>query len=268
MNGERDAMQCPLAEPVDHGSVEGQNEFVEVEGATLRLGYNSGLSIEIPLGNSTPMSAKYPWSGGRARTPGAFTLSFIHSSQWDTYINNPSLLDANPTLAYHEPPPNRENKVNIIPNYDEDGNPNPGVVTIRVLKLAHYNSNAELLLNGVPWQGRHDWKENKYSYQLTSPYIFDSGAAAIGEPGYGMNQRIYDLPNGMPRVMLLDYEKTVADLADSDTRLHEDSWTANQAPRHNGTANALLGDGSVFAYFPDDLNPNDPVIQATMWRPD
>jgi len=257
LDGNRAVVQCPVADIFDHGTVEAQNELVTVEGLDITLGVPAG-TITIPLGNTTPMAFKYPWvpqsSDNGGRPEGAFTLAFLHSSKWKHYINNPDQIN-NAPLVYHNPPPNMENKINIYPNRDGEG-----TVTIYVHKLAHYNSEGALLFNGVPVEN------NKGTFQVSGGKWFDA-PTVLSQEGYGINNRVADMGPGANRIFLLDYGKTVAECADTETETHSDSWTVHQAPRHFDQMNALMGDGSVAIYHPDELNPNDPYIQANMWQP-
>ncbi len=84
---------------------------------------------------------------------------------------------------------------------------------------------------------------------------------------YGMNSRGIDLTshsNNSHKVLMLDYNQMVADLVGPD---HKDFWPDAVAPRHFGTCNVLLVDGSVHVLKPSQIDPEDPVLNDLWWKP-
>lgn len=84
---------------------------------------------------------------------------------------------------------------------------------------------------------------------------------------YGMNSRAIDLTshsNNSNKALILDYNQMVADVAGPD---HTDYWPESVAPRHFGTCNVLLVDGSVQVLDPSQLDPEDPALNDRWWKP-
>ena len=75
---------------------------------------------------------------------------------------------------------------------------------------------------------------------------------------YAMNTLVPERPETGPQLLLLDYEKHVADpLADTVER--DLKWLA---PRHLGKVNAVFVDGAVRGLWPDQFHHTQPL-----WRP-
>ena len=264
MDDKRTAMQCPVVtEAIDHGSDEGKEMYVTVEGVDVRLtDNNSGVSVTWPLGNTTAFAWKHPWKtpwvehqgyASAQRTDGAFTLAWEDDVYWRNFVEDPSRFDAAP-----EPYRNvwKEPGSNIYPNHSGEG-----TTDIYASKMEHYAGvTPRLLFNGKVVPDHNGIKRMKTGSYFTVPTV-------LSMEGYGMNNRVVDMRRGDNRALLMDYAKTVADCADAPGRPHVDSWQDNQAPRHFGRMNVLMGDGSVVDYHPDELNPNDPFIQQEMWQP-
>ena len=252
--------QCPsVPENIDHGSEDGKDRFVVVEGTDVQIEDTSlGISISFPLGNTTAMAWKHPWFDFAGPRPeGAFNIAYLDDSNWNYYLNNPDALAGDPPLGYSTAISGDKLATYIYP--DRDG---PGTVTVYVRKMAHTaTKKSYLLLNGQVWTNTNG---DVYMGAEKKWYVLPT---TLSSEGYGMNYRIKDMRAGDNRVYLLDYAKTVADLADAPGRPHRDSWVANQAPRHFDRMNALLGDGSVRSFHPDELNPNVPDTQTNLWQP-
>lgn len=81
---------------------------------------------------------------------------------------------------------------------------------------------------------------------------------------YGMNARAHRLLSDAHRILMLDYEKVVADVVGRD---HRDYWPSTVAPRHLGVCNVLFADGHVSARRPSQIDPRDERCQNDFWRP-
>ena len=75
---------------------------------------------------------------------------------------------------------------------------------------------------------------------------------------YAMNVLVPELPSKGPQLLMVDYEKHIADPL-ADTADHDRKWLA---PRHLGKANAVSIDGAVRALWPDELDHTQ-----LLWRP-
>ena len=88
--------------------------------------------------------------------------------------------------------------------------------------------------------------------------------AATPQTSYGMNSQAFRLSPGDPRIVFLDYErKECSVMADIGA---DEGWDELHAPRHLGQMNAAMGDGSVVAFRPDQINPEaDTTNIAQYW---
>ncbi len=81
---------------------------------------------------------------------------------------------------------------------------------------------------------------------------------------YGMNSRVHVMVTDGNKILLLDYEKTVADVVGFD---RTDFWPNTVAPRHSGTCNVLFADGSARSMLPATIDPEDPKLNDFWWKP-
>jgi len=81
---------------------------------------------------------------------------------------------------------------------------------------------------------------------------------------YGMNSRVHVMVSDGSKILLLDYEKVVADVVGFD---HTDFWPNTVAPRHSGACNVLFADGHVDSMTPSAINPEDPRLNDLWWKP-
>jgi len=79
-----------------------------------------------------------------------------------------------------------------------------------------------------------------------------------GEASYGMNNQIDGTVPKMDQLLLLEYNRMVADV---DGEGRDDDLEVELAPRHFGRVNTLLVNGSVKLRWPDEVDPNKPI-----WR--
>jgi prepilin-type processing-associated H-X9-DG protein len=95
-------------------------------------------------------------------------------------------------------------------------------------------------------------------------------ARIITEPGgmsfssYGVNGMVNRFLGDANKILLVEYNKIVADVVGPDAK---DVWTDQIAPRHFGAMNVLFGDGHVDAMRPDAIDPRNADIQSDLWRP-
>jgi len=100
-----------------------------------------------------------------------------------------------------------------------------------------------------------------------SPGAWGVYSLAAKNVSYGMNDEAIWLGShrgNSNKILMLDYEKTVADLVGHD---HTDYWPETVAPRHFGTCNVLFIDGSVRVFYPKEIDPEDPALNRLWWAP-
>ncbi len=76
-----------------------------------------------------------------------------------------------------------------------------------------------------------------------------------GRVSYGMNSGVAAIAGRPQQILLLDYDRSVADVA-----MMQGGYD-DLAPRHFGRANVVFVDGSVQARWPSDLLPDNPAWQ-------
>lgn len=81
---------------------------------------------------------------------------------------------------------------------------------------------------------------------------------------YGMNSRVHVMLADSSKILLLDYEKVVADVVGFD---HTDFWPNTVAPRHSGVCNVLFADGHADSMIPSAIDPDDPKLNDLWWKP-
>jgi prepilin-type N-terminal cleavage/methylation domain-containing protein/prepilin-type processing-associated H-X9-DG protein len=81
---------------------------------------------------------------------------------------------------------------------------------------------------------------------------------------YGMNVGVSRFIRDGRKILVLDYHRKVADVVGADFR---DYWPETVAPRHSGTCNVLLVDGSARKMTPHEMDPTVPDINNELWRP-
>lgn len=87
---------------------------------------------------------------------------------------------------------------------------------------------------------------------------------SIDNVSYGMNVRVHMMQRDAHKVLAVDYSKKVADVVGLN---FNDYWEETVQPRHMGTINVLYVDGSVRTRSPNEIDPNDPVLNDRWWRP-
>lgn len=81
---------------------------------------------------------------------------------------------------------------------------------------------------------------------------------------YGMNARSAGFVSDSNKILMLDYNKVVADVVGPDAA---DFWPKDVAPRHFGTVNVLFTDGHVEAMLPGNIDPTNTELHDMYWKP-
>ncbi|MHC4176289.1 MAG: prepilin-type N-terminal cleavage/methylation domain-containing protein [Planctomycetota bacterium] len=81
---------------------------------------------------------------------------------------------------------------------------------------------------------------------------------------YGMNAHSAAFVGESHKVLMLDYNKVVADVVGPDAT---DVWPEDVAPRHAGTVNVLFADGHVEGMLPDSIDPTNTRLHDLHWNP-
>lgn len=87
------------------------------------------------------------------------------------------------------------------------------------------------------------------------------------ESSYGMNKvarRFIPGTGDGNKVLCVEYEKTIADVAGPNAR---DLWNLQVAPRHFGVLNVLFVDGHVDTYVPEEIDPRIRKLHDDLWWP-
>ena len=81
---------------------------------------------------------------------------------------------------------------------------------------------------------------------------------------YGMNIAASKLLSDSHRILVLDYNRTIADVVGPN---YKDTWADMVAPRHKGTCNVLYVDGNVGSLPPSAMDPSKKAIRNELWNP-
>jgi prepilin-type N-terminal cleavage/methylation domain-containing protein/prepilin-type processing-associated H-X9-DG protein len=102
----------------------------------------------------------------------------------------------------------------------------------------------------------------------SSPGISGVAGWSLAQTDYGMNCLSEAFQRDGNKVLVLEYDHAVANVvaADPAATLPE-VYSTLVAPRHSGTLNALLGDGSVANFTPQTIDPTVPDIRLDRWLP-
>jgi prepilin-type N-terminal cleavage/methylation domain-containing protein/prepilin-type processing-associated H-X9-DG protein len=99
-------------------------------------------------------------------------------------------------------------------------------------------------------------------FRPPAEYTFPVGTG--GRVSYGMNSQAHRMTRDSGRILMLDYQRRVADVVGLNFR---DNWNSEVAPRHGGACNVLMFDGSVTSMRPWEMDPRDPRINNRLWKP-
>ncbi len=89
----------------------------------------------------------------------------------------------------------------------------------------------------------------------------ESGILEGGGLSYGMNIVGHRLNLSDQKVLILEYNKPVANVFDDIADMDADVWYQSVAPRHFGTCNVLFADGHVESMLPTEI---DPAVQTRL----
>ncbi len=121
------------------------------------------------------------------------------------------------------------------------------------------------------------WKDAGYRFGLKrpdgtweyQPPSFLPGAVFYAESGqqssYGMTSIANKLLHQSQRILMVEYSQAVADVARPES---SELFGAEARPRHSGTLNVLLLDGSVHSYSTSEIDPAKPDVRSTYWLPE
>jgi prepilin-type N-terminal cleavage/methylation domain-containing protein/prepilin-type processing-associated H-X9-DG protein len=85
-----------------------------------------------------------------------------------------------------------------------------------------------------------------------------------GEPtSYGMNSRATYFLTDSNKILMVEYNKSVADLAGPAAK---DFWPDQVAPRHAGTLNVLFDDGHVESKAATNIDPRMTALHNSLWK--
>jgi prepilin-type N-terminal cleavage/methylation domain-containing protein/prepilin-type processing-associated H-X9-DG protein len=84
------------------------------------------------------------------------------------------------------------------------------------------------------------------------------------EVSYGMNIRVSRFARDTDKILMLDYNKMVADVVGLN---YKDFWPNQVAPRHTGACNVLFSDGSIRRRIPAEIDPSVPELNDRWWKP-
>jgi len=96
-----------------------------------------------------------------------------------------------------------------------------------------------------------------------------SGVLHVGnmqQVAFGMNAQAHLLGPKDRKILMLEYEKLVADVVDVDAAALAD-WPDDVADRHAGTLNVLMRDGSVTSVMPETIDPSVTELHDQYWKP-
>lgn len=100
------------------------------------------------------------------------------------------------------------------------------------------------------------------------PYPQSRRAVIEGTGGiptdYGVNARSAGFVADSQKILMLDYNKVVAEVVGPDAT---DFWPEDVAPRHFGTVNVLFADGRVEGMLPSNIDPTNTRLHDLYWKP-
>jgi len=99
---------------------------------------------------------------------------------------------------------------------------------------------------------------------------WDKGSPEVVLPGtgrisYGMNNKIHRFVNDGKKILLIDYEKSIADVVGPTANPTTD-WL-KVSPRHTGLVNVIFEDSHVESFVPDEIDPNVNEYHDRFWKP-
>ncbi|MFP4054747.1 MAG: type II secretion system protein [Phycisphaerae bacterium] len=244
--------QCPEAEPFEEGGLWGGEDpseddfdgFVDLPSFKLRVTIG-GVRADIPMANSHPRMKTIGWN---ART---------HGSRWQ---------------GRYDEKPEQAALLEFCDDYAREGiDGAPGDWSNPENQFS-YVPIAGQKLEGIGWK-IDAYRNKKFIHDGTvvTERCPDGGNSSRmvtteveGNATYGINNRVMAFRRGEMRILLLDYNRLVANVVGAEAT---DIWSEQIAPRHMGRVNVAYGDGSVQTYTPDQIDPGISTIHEEMWKP-
>jgi prepilin-type N-terminal cleavage/methylation domain-containing protein/prepilin-type processing-associated H-X9-DG protein len=131
------------------------------------------------------------------------------------------------------------------------------------LKCLRYDSPLHVYFDLVDDSGNVLW-HLQYGSAAGKTYSF---SGTVERTSYGMNNRVHRMQRDSHKILALDYAKKVADVVQVGTTPAPDFWPDMVQPRHAGTCNVLLVDGSVMSRTPREIDPTIATAYNEFWRP-
>ncbi len=265
LGGDGGVLSCPSAElrdPLWDGvdpSAEGYDGFVSAPGYEWMLFHNvSGVktAFYVPMTNEHPLFATIGWDG---------TGRQVDQKRKDRYGSKPDQALVFTTLRV-------QNWLEFGQDAGSNYDGGSGWGHEHQFSFVPIEKTEEkAIVEGIGWKVQHG---EKWLY---------NGAAAEDSHGnahihtnewipasYGMNNRAPHLARGERRILLVDYDRLVADVVDADDHAATNSWTHEMEKvhaRHGGRVNVLWSDGSVTTKLPGEIDPGISENLEKKWRP-
>lgn len=220
------------------------------------------LGVHIPCSNSHPVMATVSWSGAgygaesnrwkAAYSPKPDQALIFTCARVKFWLKHG--LDVGASYDGGSSGWGHEHQFSFVPVEEDDEG-----VTIEAMgwKIQH---GEEFRYNGVDGEhGRFYHKGHEVRHQNE-----------WHPASYGMNNRAAHLRRGERRVLLVDYEKVVADVVTGSDNAPADSWSYEMERvmgRHRGQINVLWSDGSVDTTWPSAIDPRGSEIHDDLWLP-
>ena len=180
----------------------------------------------------------------------------------------------------------------MMPKYEPGDDPNTYWYVLETARYGNdYHAGGDLDCNDLvlkvtetddgiifePYQ-LYSWAGQVYNLvDGESGQVYGSETESVGRDGnfgpfgfdrtntsYGVNSEVSSLPLASHNILVLDYNHSVCRVG---AAVDEQSggWDDLKAPRHLGKCNALLGDGAVEAFNPDQIDPQQPANYEAYW---
>ncbi|MFW5732421.1 MAG: type II secretion system protein [Planctomycetota bacterium] len=267
LGGDGGVLSCPSDEQLDplwdgkNPSAEGFDDFVSAPGYEWMLFHHvDGVrtAFHVPMTNEHPLFATIGWDG---------TGRQVDQKRKDRYGSKPDQALVFTTLRIRN-----WLKFDQDAGSSYDGGSGWGHEH-QFSFVPVEKSEDSAVVEGIGWKVQHGEKwlyngkegddaiKKNYTYAHTNEWVPAS---------YGMNNRAPHLARGERRILLVDYERLVADVVDADDHAATDSWTHEMDEvrgRHGGRVNVLWSDGSVTTKLPGEIDPGISENLEQKWRP-
>ncbi len=267
LGGDGGVLSCPsdeLLDPLWNGvdpSAEGFDEFVSAPGYEWMLYHNiDGVktAFYVPMTNEHPLFATIGWDGtGRSvdqnrkdrygsKPDQALVFTTLRIRNWLKFGSDAgSSYDSGSSGWGHE------HQFSFVPIEKTD---------------------EKALVEGIGWKVQHGekWLYNGVQGETIKNGMTYSHTNEWQPASYGMNNRAPKLQRGERKILLVDYERIVADVVNADDHAATDSWAREMDRvhmRHGGRVNVLWSDGSVTTRLPGEIDPGVSENLEEKWRP-